>query len=75
MLSRLLPARHLVRLPIVTIRQARPFSASNTVFAPIEQSSQTFDVEKVNFFKSDRSKKTLSGNKKMKSKSTLDELL
>ena len=49
MLSRLLPARHLVRLPILTIKQARPFSASNIVYAPVEQPSGAFDVEKVYF--------------------------
>ena len=49
MLSRLLPARHLVRLPILTIRQARPFSVSNTIYAPIDQPADgAFDVEKVN---------------------------
>ena len=49
MLSRLLPARHLVRLPILTIKQARPFSASNIVYAPVEKPSGAFDVEKVYF--------------------------
>ena len=46
MLSRWLLA---VRFPVLTARQARPFSASNIVYAPVEQPSGAFDVEKVYF--------------------------